>query len=282
MHTAAAILTMLAALPCRFATAGTLLDRASLDGTSLAQSYAKEVRPRLTVPDAEQKAWALLLSTLLADKDLAPQYVVLVDRNPFIQAVTIYWMAPDRTFHFIGASPASTGKPGSFDHFITPTGIFEHTIANLDFRAEGTRNDNGILGYGHRGMRVYDFGWQEAERGWGIGGEATMRLQMHATDPKFLEIRLGTIQSKGCIRIPATLNTFIDRHAISTPITIRPWPVARRSGSYQKHGNQPLGPAAILSSSILRGPPAPHGRRSAGSDKLVPSAQRAATHISVS
>jgi hypothetical protein len=214
MRTGTATLAMFAAFPSCPATAGTLPDRASFDGTSLAQNYAQEVRPRLTVPDAEQNAWALLLSTLLADKDLAPQYVVLVDRNPFIQAVAIYWMAPDRTFHFIGASPASTGKPGRFDHFITPTGIFEHTIANPDFRAEGTRNENGILGYGRRGMRVYDFGWQQAERGWGFGGEATMRLQMHATDPQLLEIRLGTIQSKGCIRIPATLNTFIDRHAI--------------------------------------------------------------------
>jgi hypothetical protein len=115
MRTATAILAMLAAFPCRVATARTLRDRASLDGTSLARNYAKEVHPRLTVPDAEQQAWALLLSTLLADKDLAPQFVVLVDRNPFIQAVTIYWMAPDRTFHFIGASPASTGKPGSFE-----------------------------------------------------------------------------------------------------------------------------------------------------------------------
>jgi len=159
-------------------------------------------------------AWAALLSTLLADKELSPQYVVLVDRNPFIQAVAIYWMAPDGTFHFIGASPASTGKPGSFDHFITPTGVFEHTVANPDFRAEGTRNENGILGYGRKGMRVYDFGWQQAERGWGREGEATMRLQMHATDPELLERRLGTIQSKGCIRIPAALDTFIDRHAI--------------------------------------------------------------------
>jgi hypothetical protein len=214
MRTGTAILGIFAAFPSCAATGGTLLDRASIDGTSLAQNYAQEVRPRLTVPDAEQNAWALLLSLLLADKDLAPQYVVLVDRNPLIQAVTIYWMAPDRTFHFIGASPASTGKPGRIDHFITPTGIFEHTIANPDFRAEGTRNENGILGYGRRGMRVFDFGWQQAERGWGSGGEATMRLQMHATDPQLLEIRLGTIQSKGCIRIPATLNTFIDRHAI--------------------------------------------------------------------
>ena len=214
MRTDRAILAMFAAFSVCAATAGTSLDRALLDGTTLAQNYAQEVRARLTVPDDEQEAWALLLSTLLADKDLAPQYVILVDRNPFIQAVAIYWMAPDRTFQFIGASPASTGKPGSFDHFVTPTGIFEHTIDNPDFRAEGTRNENGILGYGRRGMRVYDFGWQQAERGWGSGGEGTMRLQMHATDPERLEIRLGTIQSKGCIRIPATLNTFIDRHAI--------------------------------------------------------------------
>jgi hypothetical protein len=214
MRPGTAILAMLAAFPCCAATAGDLPDGESLDGTSLAKNYNQEVDRRLNVPESEQQAWALLLSKLLADKELDPQYVVLVDRNPFIQAVAIYWMAPDRTFHFIGASPASTGKPGRFDHFITPTGIFEHTIDNSDFRAEGTRNENGILGYGRRGMRVYDFGWQQAERGWGRGGEAVMRLQVHATDPGFLEVRLGTIQSKGCIRIPATLNTFIDRYAI--------------------------------------------------------------------
>jgi len=194
--------------------ASALLDGESLDGTSLAQNYAQEVDRRLTIPETEQQTWASLLSTLLGDKELGPQYVVLVDRNPLIQAVAIYWIAPDGTFHFIGASPVSTGKPGSFDHFITPIGVFEHTVANPDFRAQGTRNENGILGYGRRGMRVYDFGWQQAERGWGRGGQATMRLQMHATDPEFLEHRLGTIQSKGCIRIPATLDTFIDRHAI--------------------------------------------------------------------
>jgi hypothetical protein len=195
-------------------TTSALRDGQPLDGTSLAQSYAQEVDRRLTVPETEQQAWAFLLSTLLADKEPGPQYVVLVDRSPFIQAAAIYWIAPDGTYHFIGASPVSTGKPGSFDHFITPTGVFEHTVDNPDFRAEGTRNENGIRGYGRRGMRVYDFGWQQAERGWGRGGEATMRLQMHATDPDFLDRRLGTVQSKGCIRIPATLDTFIDRHAI--------------------------------------------------------------------
>jgi hypothetical protein len=214
------ICMMFAAMPVAVAAGvlpeGDLVDGTSLvlDGTWLARNYAHEVDCRLNVPEAEQRAWALRLSTLFADQELSPQYVVLVDRNPFVQAIAIYWVGSDRTFHFIGASPVSTGKPGSFDHFITPTGIFVHSIDNPDFRAEGTRNENGILGYGRKGMRVYDFGWQQARRGWDSRGEGTMRLQMHATDPEFLDSRLGTVQSKGCIRVPATLNTFIDRHAI--------------------------------------------------------------------
>ncbi len=214
MSTNRAILAIFAAFPACAATAGTSPDLASLDGTTLAQNYAQEVRPRLTIPDAEQNAWALLLSTLLADKDLAPQYVVLVDRNPFIQAVTIYWMAPDRTFHFIGASPASTGKPGRFDHFITPTGIFEHTIANPDFRAEGTRNENGILGYGRRGMRVYDFGWQQAERGWGWAAKPPCASRCTLPTPSSWRSDSALSSPKAASASPPTLNTFIDRHAI--------------------------------------------------------------------
>ena len=63
-------------------------------------------------------------------------------------------------------------------------------------------------------MRVYDFGWVLAERGWGAGGRSLMRLQMHATDPARLEPLLGRPASKGCIRIPASLNTFIDHHGV--------------------------------------------------------------------
>ena len=83
-----------------------------------------------------------------------------------------------------------------------------------DFRAEGTFNENKIRGYGLKGMRVFDFGWQQAERGWGKRGPGTMRLQMHATDPSNLELRLGTVQSKGCVRIHASLNTFLDHYGV--------------------------------------------------------------------
>jgi hypothetical protein len=185
------------------------------DGTALALVYAQQVNRRLDLPESEQRAYAELLAKDLAARDTnEAQYVVIVDRNKFVQAAMIYWMSPDRIFHFIGASPVSTGKPGGFEHFLTPTGVFEHTIDNLDFFSQGTRNEFGIRGYGRKGMRVYDFGWQTARKGWDGGGESELRLQMHATDPSLLEQKLGTPQSKGCIRIPASLNAFIDHYGI--------------------------------------------------------------------
>ncbi len=41
-----------------------------------------------------------------------------------------------------------------------------------------------------------------------------MRFQMHATDPTKLEPLLGMRHSKGCVRIPSTLNSFFDDHGI--------------------------------------------------------------------
>lgn len=191
------------------------VDFGTKDGISLAWAYEQQVDRRLDIPECEQRVYAQLLVKEFAAVDSnEAQYVVIVDRNKFVQAVMIYWMAPDRMFHFIGASPVSTGKPGRFEHFVTPTGVFEHKIDDLDFLSEGTRNEFGIRGYGRKGMRVYDFGWQTAQRGWGGGGEGELRLQMHATDPDLLEKKLGTPQSKGCIRIPATLNAFIDHYGI--------------------------------------------------------------------
>lgn len=185
------------------------------EASGLAPLFAQEVDRRLEVPETDQRTYGDLLMTMFTDKVIAQsQYVVLVDRNQFTQAAMIFWITPERTYKFVGASPISTGKPGRFDHFTTPLGIFEHTTDNLDFRAEGTKNKLGFRGYGHKGSRIYDFGWQQAVRGWGRGGESPIRLQMHSTDPDRLEIREGSAQSKGCIRIPATLNAFIDHYGI--------------------------------------------------------------------
>ncbi len=190
------------------------------DGASLAITFQTEVDRRLDLPLEAQARYAQLLDNALIVSGMqimTSQYVLVLDRNPNVQAIFVYWLdsqaASDR-FRFIGAAPASTGKPGKFDHFITPLGVFAHSLDNRDFRAEGTRNKLGVRGYGRKGMRVFDFGWVQAQQGWGRGGQGPMRLLLHATDPDRLERHLGRPMSKGCVRIPATLNTFIDRYGL--------------------------------------------------------------------
>jgi len=186
-------------------------------GTRLAALYEQQVDRRLRVPEDERARYAAVLNDALSLAGLGSlpaQYIVVVDRSVWVQAAMIFWKSDQGRFHFIGASPASTGRPGQFEHFQTPTGVFDHTLENPDFRAEGTRNEFGILGYGRKGMRVYDFGWLTAPRGWGDRSPGVMRLQLHATDPDLLEPRLGSAQSKGCIRIPGSMNRFIDRYGL--------------------------------------------------------------------
>ena len=187
------------------------------DPREIVKLFEQQVDNRLQLPDSEHLVYAALLEESLIASDMdgrRAQFFLLVDRNPRVQSAMLFWRSPQGSLHLIGASPVSTGKPGKFEHFLTPVGVFPNTIANPDYRSEGTKNENGIRGYGIKGMRVYDFGWQVSQRGWGKGGMGPMRLQVHSTDPALLEARLGTIQSKGCIRIPATLNTFLDRFAI--------------------------------------------------------------------
>jgi hypothetical protein len=190
------------------------------DGTSLALAYQREVNSRLDIPPEAQMRYAQLLETALTSAAIPlmkSQYILVLDRNPYVQAIFVYWLDVQATtdrLHFIGASPASTGKSGHRGSFITPLGVFAHTLDNRDFRAEGTLNKFGIRGYGRKGMRVFDFGWIQGEQGWGNGGPGQMRLLLHATDPDYLEQHLGKPWSKGCIRIPATLNIFIDHYGL--------------------------------------------------------------------
>ncbi|WP_174988721.1 hypothetical protein [Burkholderia lata] len=191
---------------------------ATARAVDMRKRFAQEVTRRLNVPASEQRAYGERLQKTLADADLgalAGEYVAMVDRAPNVQALFIYFRAtPANAWMMIGASPVGTGLPGKYDHFLTPLGVFHHSPDTMDFRAEGTTNENGIRGYGRRDMRIYDFGWVDGERGWGKGGVSPMRFQMHATDPDRLESLLGIRHSKGCVRIPASLNTFFDRHGL--------------------------------------------------------------------
>ena len=84
----------------------------------------------------------------------------------------------------------------------------------MDFRSDGSADEDGLRGHGVKGLRVFDFGWQPVPRGWGGGTAMRMRLQMHATDPDALERRLGTAQSQGGVRIPAALASLLDHYGV--------------------------------------------------------------------
>lgn len=141
------------------------------------------------------------------------QLLVLVDRHPKVQLLVVALAQADGGWLVVGAAKVSTGRPGEFDHYFTPTGLYEHGPNVGSFRAEGTFNSNHIRGYGLKGMRIFDLGWVQATKAWGAGGLNTIRLQIHATDP-VLEARLGRPASKGCIRIDAGLNRFLDEYGV--------------------------------------------------------------------
>ena len=183
----------------------------------LRQAYAQRVQMRLDVPVPETARYAKLVQSALDAAGIAPdrpQYVVAIDRSPWVQAVFVLWRGAGGQWSWVGASPASTGRPGSVGNFETPLGVFEHSPAHMDFRSDGTADGDGLSGYGTKGQRVFDFGWQPVPRGWGDGTVTRMRLQMHATDPDALERRLGTAQSEGSVRIPAALDSLLDHYGV--------------------------------------------------------------------
>jgi len=141
------------------------------------------------------------------------QFFLLVDRNHTKQeAFLAFYDATEEKVILIGADSVSTGNPRRRGYFETPIGIFENKPANMDYRALGTKNKLGWRGLGTKGSRVWDLGWQHTVKQ--CGEPMVIRMLVHATDPDFGEQRLGTVQSKGCIRITARLNKFLDYYGV--------------------------------------------------------------------
>ncbi|OWJ66753.1 hypothetical protein BWR60_13200 [Inquilinus limosus] len=203
--------------PASTVIAGTSVD-VDAEFARLQASLAQEVPGAITDSAESGQRWAALAQRAVASRGQAirrPQLLMVVDRNPAVQEMRLMLARPSGAWQSLGGARISTGQEGRHGYFITPTGVFPHTDAILDWRAEGTFNANGIRGLGLKGMRVWDFGWQTAERGWDAdGGTAEIRLLVHATDPAVLEQRLGRPASKGCIRVPGPMNVFLDRHGI--------------------------------------------------------------------
>src|SRR6516165_2677877 len=127
------------------------------DITSLRQALAAEV-PNAIAPGVYDALW---VSDTQAQFDASPyritspQLVVAVDRSPSVQQLRILFATPWGPWQVIGGGKVSTGRTGRHGYFITPTGVFPHTIAILDYRALGTYNQNHIRGLGVKGSRVW-------------------------------------------------------------------------------------------------------------------------------
>lgn len=187
---------------------------ASLDVSLFKNKYLSDVNAREL--SLEEHVWyESNMKTLLTDSAFDhSQYLVVADRNPLRQvASVVYWNAASGRLNIFGWSPISTGSRRQ-GHFITPLGVFQNKPENPSYRAVGTPNEKGIRGIGSKGMRVFDFGWTPTVRGWGKEAIRDIRFQMHATDPFFLEQRLGTPDSKGCVRIISALNKFLDKYGV--------------------------------------------------------------------
>jgi L,D-transpeptidase-like protein len=211
--------------------------------TRLREALRQEV-PKHMADDADgDRAW---IARAKAVVDAAgtrmdrPQLLVVVDRNASVQELRIVLAQPNAAWEVIGGSKVSTGQRGRHGYYITPVGVFLHTDDILDYRAQGTFNENHIRGLGLKGMRVWDFGWQTADRGWGAESDpGEIRLLMHATDPDALERRLGRPASKGCVRLPEAMNRFLDRHGILDADYERDAPDDIRSRSVLLPNRQP-------------------------------------------
>ena len=217
------VMALLASLIVNPTLAASLVEEPAqtIEVLRLREDFQHEVRNAIRPDPVRDQNWITLAHAALTDSNTTldhPQLVVVVDRNPRIQQLMVIAASPSDTWRVIGGGTISTGQTGRFDHYVTPVGVFHVTDAILGFRAEGTLNENGIRGLGAKGMRVWDFGWQVAKKGWvesvGKPDSTPIRFMLHATDPDKLEQRLGHPASQGCIRMPATLNRFLDRHGV--------------------------------------------------------------------
>lgn len=171
----------------------------------------------IQLPDDEVAEDKAVLAQKTQSGDLkieSTQFVVVANVLYKKQTASLWMVDPQGNAELIGAGKTSSGRRGRFDYYLTPNGIFQNASENGNFRAEGTKNEHGIRGYGVKGMRIYDLGWQETYGGWGKLNPAKIRLQMHSTDPTYLEGRLGMPDSKGCVRVHEKFNRFVDTNAV--------------------------------------------------------------------
>lgn len=174
----------------------------------LREQYRREVSPRLAMPADEVRLYGGIAELQLYNVGrelLEPQYLLVIDANPHVQAAMLFWRLLPGSYELVGASPVSTVAADS-DNAMVPQGLFEQARTGATL-AGCSRQPS--CGSGRQ--RVYDFGWQRSGRG--LGGTPDMRLQVRAADRR-AERRLGAPCAEGCILLPASLVSFLDEYGV--------------------------------------------------------------------
>ena len=167
----------------------------------LARRYAALVDRQLQVPANEALIYGGLAETELAgfgETLVGPQYMLVVDSCPAVQAAFLFWRLLPGRYELVGASPASTGNPEQAGCVQTPQGVFAQAEVE----------------YGRRlTSRVYDFGRQRTRRHGPRGGFSEVRLQARAATGRTGAL-LGRVQSDGCVLLPPGMVAFLDQFGV--------------------------------------------------------------------
>lgn len=170
--------------------------------------YQRDVTPRLQPPADEARLYggiAELELFNLGQELLEPQYLLVIDVNPHVQAAMLFWRLLPGSYELVGASPVSTSIAGS-DSLVLQ-GLFEQARTTTRTAACTSRS------CGSGTQRVYDFGWERAGDGVTTARANAMRVQVRAAGRE-AERRLGSPCRDGCILAPSSLVSFLDEYGV--------------------------------------------------------------------
>lgn len=173
----------------------------------LRQAYRREVRRRLHVPPEEVRLYGGISEMQLfstSQELLAPQYLLVVDCNPHVQAGFLFWRLVPGSYELVGASPVSTGRERA-DAVDAVRGLLEEVAP-----AEGACALAPARTCRSGDLRVYDFGWPALHA---RPVRRDLRVQVRGADGAAAH-GLGSPCAEDCILVPASLVTFLDEYGV--------------------------------------------------------------------
>jgi hypothetical protein len=181
----------------------------------LREAYRKQVRQSLHVPQDEVRLYGGISELQLFGDGrelLAPQYVLVIDRNAHVQAAFLFWRLVAGSYELIGASPVSTSAAAS-GPVTEQLGLFEAGAAlggvECDRRLSSACRTRGIHDPGGHHVRH------------GSAATRALWLRVRGADRE-AERHLGRPCAEDCIVLPASLIRFLDGYGVLSDGTDRP------------------------------------------------------------